>query len=270
MENANHYEYLEKIKIAVIENLRKTVPVPSVQMQDVPRQGLGLSDDQEDEMDDLDDDENKDVRMTQRQHDKHIVNREEFEESDDEDLAAANGVWKVKKGNARLNIMDFPNPHAVADDEMEVDSGVATPAAKDGDVATDNDETMLEEPDADVTVEAIEAPTEAKPETDTAATAVSPPEAEPAQEPVKVDGDGDVDMAEAEDKPVEATIKTEEVDQNPGDVERRKTPVEEADQQTPKSPTGDVAPSTEETNPTHVPEQTDAVASGEQEEDKAS
>lgn len=247
MENANHTEYLEKIKIAVIENLKKTVPVPSVQMQDVPRQGLGLSDDQEDEMDDIDEDENKDVRMTQRQHDKHITNTAEFEESDDEEMAEANGVYKPKtKGNARLNIMDFQNPNASRDDEMEVDSGVATPAAKEAEGTTDNDETMLEEPDADVTVDAIEPPTEPKPAED------APPQPqEAAPEPAKVDNDGDVDMGEAEDKPAEATIKTEEVDQSAGDVEQRKSPTVEAEKPAPEAA---AAPSTEE--PTEQPEAT--------------
>lgn len=257
MENANHAEYLEKIKIAVIENLKKTVPVPSVQMQDVPRQGLGLSDDQEDEMDDIDEDENKDVRMTQRQHDKHITNTAEFEESDDEEMAESNGVYKPKtKGNARLNIMDFQNPNAVRDDEMEVDSGVATPAVKETDGATDNDETMLEEPDADVTVDAIEPPTEPN-----AAEGAAPQPQEAGPEPTKVDDDGDVDMGEADDKPVEATIKTEEVDQSAGDVEQRKSPADEAVKPAPETA---AAPPAEETTgqpETTEPEKKDQEAS---------
>ena len=47
MENSNSREYLEKIKYAVIENLRNTVPAPSVQMQDVPRQPFGGMTDEE-------------------------------------------------------------------------------------------------------------------------------------------------------------------------------------------------------------------------------
>ncbi|KAM7187836.1 histone deacetylase [Naviculisporaceae sp. PSN 640] len=266
MENANHTEYLEKIKIAVIENLKKTVPVPSVQMQDVPRQALGLSDDQEDEMDDIDEDENKDVRMTQRQHDKHITNTAEFEESDDEEMAEANGVFKPKsKGNARLNIMDFQNPNAARDDEMEVDSAIATPAAKEADGVTDNDVTMHatsndetlqassnnetlratdndetvngdEELDADVTVDAVDQPTEPNPAEDAAP---QPQDAVP-----KVDNDGDVDMGDADDKPVEATIKTEEVDQSAGDVEQHTSPAAEAAK---PAPGAAAAPAEEET-----------------------
>ncbi|KAK4451352.1 hypothetical protein QBC34DRAFT_295502 [Podospora aff. communis PSN243] len=197
MENANSYEYLEKIKIAVIENLKKTAPVPSVQMQDVPRASMGVTDEQEDEMDDLDEDENKDVRMTQRQWEKKVSRQDEYEESDDEDMAEANGVYKAN-GRTRKSILDYRNPNA-ADDDMEVDSGLFTPA-KPSETVADNDEIMLEDAEAPATP----AEAEAEPTTEDA------PRAE--AEPAKVDGDGDVDMEEAEDKAPEATIKTEEVD----------------------------------------------------------
>ncbi|KAK0632675.1 hypothetical protein B0T14DRAFT_533060 [Immersiella caudata] len=198
MENANSYEYLEKIKIAVIENLKKTAPVPSVQMQDVPRASMGVTDEQDDEMDDLDEDENKDVRMTQRQWEKKVSRQDEYEESDDEDMAEANGVYKAN-GRTRKSILDYRNPNA-AEDDMEVDSGVATPAAKPNETAADNDETMLEEAEAPATPAevAAEPATEAAPQA--------------GAEPAKTDGDGDVDMEEAEEKAPEATIKTEEVD----------------------------------------------------------
>ncbi|OAA62871.1 histone deacetylase rpd3 [Niveomyces insectorum RCEF 264] len=124
MENANSYEYLEKIKIAVIENLKKTAPAPSVQMQDVPRQGLGMTDEEEAELDDLDEDENKDQRMTQRQWEKNRVRPEEFEESDDEDMAQANGV--NYDGPKRRSILDYRNPHV----DVEGDSGAVTPNNK--------------------------------------------------------------------------------------------------------------------------------------------
>jgi len=198
MENANSYEYLEKIKIAVIENLKKTAPVPSVQMQDIPRQSMGVSDEQDDELDDLDEDENKDDRMTQRQWEKKVQRQEEFEESDDEDMAEANGVYKAN-GRTRRSILDYRNPAAV-DDDMEVDSGVATPVPKASDAPVDNDETMME----DAEVPAV--PAEAEP-------AAAPDVAPIAEgEAAKTDVDGDVNMEEAEDKTAEATIKTEEVD----------------------------------------------------------
>src|SRR3569833_1525913 len=122
MENANSYEYLDKIKIAVIENLKKTAPVPSVQMQDVPRQGLGMTDEEEAELDDLDDDENKDVRMTQRLWEKSVARQDEFDESDDEEMAQAHGL--NYNGPPRRSIMDYRNPNA----NYDVDSGAGTPA----------------------------------------------------------------------------------------------------------------------------------------------
>lgn len=194
MENANSYEYLEKIKIAVIENLKKTAPVPSVQMQDVPRQGMGMSDEQEDEMDDLDEDENRDVRMTQRQWEKKVQRQDEFEDSDDEDMAEANGVWKPN--GRRKGIMDFQNPNAVEDD-MQIDSGVATPAPKAAEAAADNEDTIIEDADAN----AVSA------EADAAA-----PAAESEKQSARTDNDGDIDMGDAEEKSADPTIKKEDTD----------------------------------------------------------
>lgn len=198
MENANSYEYLDKIKVAVIENLRMTAPVPSVQMQDVPRQTLGMSDDQEDEEDDRDEDENKDVRMSQRQWEKSVARQDEFEESDDEDMARANGVFKPN-GRSRQET-SFRNA-GKDDDNMEIDSGIATPAEHAAEAAANNDDTMIDEAQA----EAPEA------EVEEAAATKQPAEGEKA----KLDGDGDVDMSEpaaTEEKPTEATIKKEEVE----------------------------------------------------------
>ncbi|KAK0656958.1 histone deacetylase-like protein [Cercophora newfieldiana] len=222
MENANSYEYLEKIKIAVIENLKKTAPVPSVQLQDVPRASMGVTDEQDDEMDDLDEDENKDVRMTQRQWEKKVSRQDEYEDSDDEDMAEANGVYKAN-GRTRKSILDYQNPNAV-DDDMEVDSGVATPAAKPSEAAVENDDTMLE--DSEAAPPAAEA--EAEP------TAEPSNQAEP--EPAKIDGDGDVDMEEADEKPAETTIKTEEADSVAiPESAQKKSPAPEA-----SAPAGDV------------------------------
>jgi histone deacetylase 1/2 len=185
MENANSYEYLEKIKVAVIENLKKTAPVPSVQMQDIPRATMGMTDEEEAELDDLDDDENKDVRMTQRMWEKKVSRQDEFDESDDEDIAQANGVHKTN-GRGRRSILDYRNPHA----DYDMDSGMATPV-RSGDAA---DETMVDEPTA----------TEAQPETDSKGASE--------KDAAAVDKDGDVDMAEAGEAAPEASIKKEDVD----------------------------------------------------------
>lgn len=202
MENANSYEYLEKIKIAVIENLKRTAHAPSVQMQDVPRQSLGMSDDQEAELDDQDEDENKDVRMTQRQWEKRVERQDEYEESDDEDMAAANGVYKPGGGSRQETSYQKV---AKEDDTMEIDSGVATPAEPATEAAPDNDDTMIDEALAEVLAEVAQTEAEKQPSTE------QPSEGDKA----KVDDDGDVDMADtaaAEDKTTEATIKKEEVE----------------------------------------------------------
>ncbi|KAK3382627.1 histone deacetylase RPD3-like protein [Lasiosphaeria ovina] len=194
MENANSYEYLEKIKVSVIENLKKTIPVPSVQMTDVPRTGFGMSDEQEDELDDLDEDENKDTRMSQRQWEKNVERQDEFEDDDDDEMAQANGIFR--SNGRRPGIMDFQNPNAV-DDGMEIDSGVATPAAAPTDTAVDNDETMIDETE------------EQAAEAETAAEEASTVQAE--AEPAKTDADGDVDMAGTENK--EASSEKKEADE---------------------------------------------------------
>ncbi|KAI2626118.1 hypothetical protein GGS26DRAFT_563263 [Hypomontagnella submonticulosa] len=122
MENANSPEYLEKIKNQLIENLRRTAHAPSVQMQDVPRHSIGaMSDEEEAELDDLDEDENKDVRMTQRQWDQRIERDNEYEpDSDNEELDRANGVHR--NGNSRRPFLDYRNSDA------EADSAAMTPA----------------------------------------------------------------------------------------------------------------------------------------------
>ncbi|KAL1878108.1 hypothetical protein VTK73DRAFT_8069 [Phialemonium thermophilum] len=248
MENANSTEYLEKIKVAVIENLKKTAPVPSVQMQDVPRQGLGLSDEEEAALDDMDEDENKDVRMTQRQWEKKVERQEEYEESDDEDTARANGVRKPN-GQTRKSILDYKNPHA----DVEMDSGMMTPVRNGNDAAEeahDADETMVDEPvpapEPQPEASAPEAPEREREAEAEPAESAEPPEENKADEdkadegetqadkpeeavpPTKTDEDGDVDMAEATEAPQEAPIKKEEVEPVPSPAaEREKTPVVE-------------------------------------------
>lgn len=48
MENLNTKEYLEKIKTTVLQNLSRTKFVPSVQMQEVPRDAEPVEDDEDD------------------------------------------------------------------------------------------------------------------------------------------------------------------------------------------------------------------------------
>ncbi|KAL5612321.1 hypothetical protein BROUX41_000144 [Berkeleyomyces rouxiae] len=122
MDNANSPEYLDKIKAAVIDNLRHTAPAPSVQMQDVPRQPLGgMTDEEEAELDDLNEDLHKDSRMTQREWEKKVANEAEFEpDSDDEEMA--HGIGGPRPSVPKRTFNDYCN------DEMDVDSSNATPA----------------------------------------------------------------------------------------------------------------------------------------------
>ncbi|KAI7917984.1 histone deacetylase RPD3 [Pyricularia oryzae] len=177
MENANSNEYLEKIKIAVIENLRKTAPVPSVQMQEIPRPSMGMTDEEEAMLDDMDEDQNPDARITQRQWEKSVARQDEFEDSDDEDMARSNGAAAVPR--TRPSIMNHENPHA----DMEDDSGKpVTNASKE--TEKDADDTVMEDADPEQ-VEAPEKPSE-KPNGDA--------EAETAKEAE------DVDMMDTDEK----------------------------------------------------------------------
>ena len=119
MDNANSQDYLQKIKVQVIDNLRHTTFAPSVQITDVPRDPEGMNDEADAEMDDLDDDENPDSRYTKRRWDKYIEKDGELSDSEDEEESAANGVRRQPNGpKRRRNMMDYRNPHAVPDDDI--------------------------------------------------------------------------------------------------------------------------------------------------------
>ncbi|KAF2767847.1 hypothetical protein EJ03DRAFT_275395 [Teratosphaeria nubilosa] len=145
MDNANSPEYLERIKQQVHENLRRTQAVPSVQMQHTPRNPLGMDENLDEEEDRLDDEDadntaNKDRRMTQRAWDKKTEHDGELYDSDDEEMAEANGVRRQPTDKRRRNIMDYQNPHAPSDN-----SGASTPAddtrSLNGDVSMGTDGT---------------------------------------------------------------------------------------------------------------------------------
>ncbi|KAF3764175.1 histone deacetylase, partial [Cryphonectria parasitica EP155] len=192
MENANSPEYLEKIKNAVIENLKKTIPAPSVQMQDVPRQGMNvMTDEDEAELDDEDADNNKDVRITRRNADKNVARDDEFEESDDEDMDKAVGIYQTN--GKKRPITDYKNPYAQEDYEDVVDRNGDKPPTPRADAPTaadaeDGDETM-----EDVGADAVEQP---EPEVEKAAESTAAPQ--PTDAAAVPDKDGDIDMAEAE------------------------------------------------------------------------
>lgn len=125
MDNANSKEYLEKIRMQVIENLRRTTFAPSVQMTDVPRGPLveGMDDEADAILDDLDEDENKDKRFTKRRFDQYIEREGELSESEDEEEQAANGVRRQPNSMKRRNKVNYRN----LDGDSGIDSGIVTP-----------------------------------------------------------------------------------------------------------------------------------------------
>ncbi|TVY83826.1 Histone deacetylase RPD3 [Lachnellula suecica] len=200
MENANSKDYLEKIKVQVIENLKMTAHAPSVQLTEVPRTTLtGGAVDDEDELDDMDDDENKDSRNTKRRWDQRITRDDELDESEDEEESRANGVQPQNGQPKRRNMMDFQNSNAAASD-VEMDSGIATP-----EVQPPTDEVanmMVAETNSEVNAEVMEKKT-----LDVAA--LDAGEVGPSNAPSRADSpkptvaptDVDVDMADAPDVP---------------------------------------------------------------------
>ncbi|ROV99654.1 hypothetical protein VSDG_03109 [Cytospora chrysosperma] len=209
MENANSNEYLEKIKNAVVENLKKTA-APSVQMQDVPRQSLGgLTDEDEAMLDDLDEDQNKDARMTQRRWEKHVARDDEFEESDDEEMAGANGVYQVNgKGKS---IMDHKNPDAPDDfsrppSPEPLETASSPEAGMEEEVDTNEGDETMEDVDAGIPVEPV---AEAKAEE------VNPALQDAVAAASKADEGGDVDMTETAEPAETPAIKEEEPEAQP-------------------------------------------------------
>ncbi|QPG95123.1 histone deacetylase [Epichloe festucae Fl1] len=199
MENSNSREYLEKITAAVIDNLRQTGPAPSVQMQDVPRKPFGgMTDEEEAELDDLDEDENKDVRMTEHRWDKHVENGAEFEPSDDDEMASANGV--TRSSSNKRTLTDFKNA-----EEAET-SGSKSPKSK----PDDNNKDLAEAETHDInddTIEdvgAIQEPVNDAMEED-----------KEESESKQVDADGDIGMTDTVSTTEAAAIKKEDMEIEP-------------------------------------------------------
>jgi histone deacetylase 1/2 len=147
MDNANTKEYLDKIRVQVVENLKRTSFAPSVQMTDVPRDPLveGMDDEADAILDDMDEDDNKDKRYTQRRFDQYVEKSGELSDSEDEDENAANGVRRQPGVLKRRNQVNYRN----LDVDSGLDSGVATPvdasSVPDDDMDTTADAKMGEE-----------------------------------------------------------------------------------------------------------------------------
>ncbi|KNE96465.1 hypothetical protein PSTG_10298 [Puccinia striiformis f. sp. tritici PST-78] len=106
MEDMNVVKYLEKTKIQIFENLRHTIPVPSVGLQAIPR----MLHDEMDVDDDLDD---PNERKPQRLLEGLIQRDDEFSDSEDEGEGGRRDVQSHKRarrqspklnGNGILNI----------------------------------------------------------------------------------------------------------------------------------------------------------------------
>lgn len=222
MDNANSPEYLEKIKNQVLENLKRTTQhAPSVQMQDVPREPLGMNnagpegepetfEEQEDRLDDEDADaeSSKDRRYTSRLWDAKVERDDEFDESDDDEIAAANGVRRQPGQPRRRGIMDHINPHApndqsgantpAEDDSRSLNGDAEEDAAMDGAnetagpaaaaVAEEGAETKVKSPESTAQVATAEADSASKAE------ATSANGAEAAAAPATSTGDDDMDV----------------------------------------------------------------------------
>lgn len=133
MDNANTPEYLDKIKVQVIENLKRTTFAPSVQMTDVPRDPEGMNDEADAELDDADEDDNQDTRYTKRRWDKYVEKDGELSDSEDEEENEANGVRRQPNApKRRRNIMDYQNPNA-ADDNVA--SGLSRNGSANGNIS---------------------------------------------------------------------------------------------------------------------------------------
>ena len=214
MDNANTAEYLEKIKNQVIENIRRTMNNPSVQMTDVPRDPEGLDDEADAVLDDLDEDENPDTRYTQRRWDKYTEKEGELSESEDEEGNERNGVRKTRPVRQRMNLLDFPNAHAAPDDESELvnalekdaptvaTNGTAEHAASDPNSPPPKSSPPVDEENADADVEMAETAPEPEPELPARQSTPGPqeatPPASPPNEPVPTEA-----AAPAADQPVE-------------------------------------------------------------------
>lgn len=135
MDNANNKEYLDKIRTAVIENLRRTTFAPSVQMTDVPRESMATNDEDDALLDDQDEDENPDKRHTKRRFDQMVEKNGELSDSEDEEMAEAHGVRRQPGVRKRKNRVDYRNLAEFGD--SGVDSGDVTPQA--GSSIPDND-----------------------------------------------------------------------------------------------------------------------------------
>jgi histone deacetylase 1/2 len=259
MDNANSPEYLEKIKQAVLENLRRTQTVPSVQMHDVPRGDVGMEDTLDEEEarlddEDADDEANKDRRYTQRLWDQKIDREGELSDSDDEEMNEANGVKKQPGQRKRRNmrIGDYQNPHAPVDQ-----SGTNTPM--DDDSRSLNGDAEISSYNGMALDGANDAPPTAASAQETAsevkAASKSPAPAEPKPEVTTDDATGVADEVSNDEMQIDAPAAVPQTSA-PAQESTQDQPTESAQAQTgtpPRSPAAAVAQASSDIPATEVP-----------------
>eukprot|EP01132_Coremiostelium_polycephalum_P010950 gene10950-13414_t len=76
MENQNSKDYIEKIRVQIIENLRHLNHAPGIQHTEIPPDAFNYSEDEEDE--------DPDVRISEADRDKRIQHQAELSDSDEE------------------------------------------------------------------------------------------------------------------------------------------------------------------------------------------
>jgi histone deacetylase 1/2 len=194
MDNANSREYLDKILTQVLENMKRTAHAPSVQMMDVPRDSLGLNDDDEAALDDLDEDENIDKRRTQRRADKYVQKNGELSDSEDEEMEI-DGDGRPSGSRKRRAIQNYRHIMDVGgnDSGVETGSGMGTPQQ-----ASSLPDEVADEMNVDDDLERIGQPTPSPQngEHHNGPAATSGPQS-PAHNPPAVD-DGDIEMGDAD------------------------------------------------------------------------
>lgn len=247
MDNANSREYLEKIRVQVIENLRRSASAPSVQMTDVPRDIEGLDEEAEAMMDDLDEDENADRRHTQRSRDRYIRKDNEFSDSEDDEMDEANGIRRQSGKLKRKNRMDYRNLTEFGDSGVE--SGVASPMG--GSSVPDEDgDVPIEDADA-ANADGAETPSPADMEDNVESAAVSnghSPLAAAEDEDVTMEDDNPAEPVVTEAAPVSNSIQVT----TPPDSPPNPPPAAAAPAAAP-STTSDAAPAPSATENTDEP-----------------
>ena len=187
MDNANSREYLDKILIQVLENMRRTIHAPSTQATEIPRESLAMNDEDEAALDDEDEDMNADRRTTQRRADKYVEKNGELSSDDEGDESGA--AARLPGRDMRRARMNYRNLLDVGGDSgVETGSGMDTPL-RGSSLPGENDEMDLGD-------EATGNPTPSPAQLN-GSTAIS---GEQSPQPAAVD-DGDVDMGDAHPAP---------------------------------------------------------------------